>query len=103
MIIKQVDLTDFNQEVLEAEGLVLVDFGATWCAPCKKQLPILEKFAEHNSHVKVVKVDIDNSPDISNKYNIKSVPSLILFERGVQVGKKVGLSSLNQLNELIKK
>lgn len=100
--IQQINEKDFQKEVLDAEGAVLVDFSATWCGPCKTQMPILEKFAEGNTNVKVVKVDIDESPAIAATYGVRSIPSLLLFEKGQRLTTKVGLTNLDALNGLLK-
>jgi thioredoxin 1 len=100
--IKTVDDTNFNTEVTNASGVVLVDFSATWCGPCKRQYPILEKFAEENfGKVKVVIVDIDNAPVAASKLGIRSVPSLLVFENGKQINFKVGLTTQAELNALL--
>lgn len=102
--IVHVDDSNFESEVLASELPVLVDFSATWCGPCQRQLPILEKFAaENQSKVKVVKVDIDDAPVATAKLGIRGVPSLILFKGGKPVGTKVGLTSLAEMNTLLTK
>lgn len=102
--IVHVDDSNFESEVLASELPVLVDFSATWCGPCQRQLPILEKFAaENQSKVKVVKVDIDDAPVATAKLGIRGVPSLILFKGGKPIGTKVGLTSLAEMNTLLTK
>ena len=95
---------NFKSEVLESEVPVLVEFGASWCGPCKKQLPILKELAsELGSGVKVVTVDIDEAPEESNYYNVKSIPTIMVFKDGEQVQDKflVGLNNLNTLKALL--
>jgi thioredoxin 1 len=99
--IVHVDDSNFESEVLNSELPVLVDFSATWCGPCQRQLPILEKFAADNAKVKVVKVDIDDAPNVTAKLGIRSVPSLVLFNLGKPVSTKVGLTSLSELSNLV--
>lgn len=100
--LKTVDSASFQEEVLNSDVPVLVDFSAVWCGPCKRQTPILEDLAkEHIGAVKFVKLDIDECPEISSKYNIRSVPSLILFKNGEKAFVKVGLTKLSDLNDLI--
>jgi thioredoxin 1 len=99
-----VDDSNFEAEVVNAKSPVLVDFSATWCGPCQRQLPILEKFASANlDKVKVVKIDIDDSPKTAGKLGIRSVPSIVLFNQGEKIDMKVGLSSLGDLNTLVTK
>lgn len=100
--VKIVDDGNFDTEVLNDSGIVLVDFGATWCGPCQRQHPILEKFAAENfGKIKVVTVDIDDAPLVVAKLGIRSVPSLLVFESGKQTSMKVGLTTLAELNNLL--
>lgn len=100
--LKIVDDSNFDTEVTNAQEVVLVDFSATWCGPCKRQHPILEKFAEENfGKIKVVMVDIDDAPVTVAKLGIRSVPSLLVFDHGKQTGFKVGLTTLAELNTLL--
>lgn len=97
--VKYVDDSNFDSEVLKSDVPVLVDFSATWCGPCQRQLPLLEKFATDNlTKIKVVKVDIDDAPGIAAKLGVKGVPTLMLFNGGTSVGTKVGLTSLAEMN-----
>ena len=97
-----VDDSNFEREVTNSDVPVLVDFGATWCAPCKRQLPLLEKYAaDYLSKVKVCKIDIDDAPMITAKFGIRSVPTMMLFHVGVQVGSKVGLTSLAEISNFV--
>lgn len=99
-----IDDETFASEVLEADVPVLVDYGATWCPPCKMQLPILEEFAEaHLGEIKVVKVDIDDAPHSASRYGVRSIPTLMLFSAGQRLDTKVGLQSLAVLNGMLEK
>jgi thioredoxin 1 len=100
--IKNVDDNNFDAEVLQSTLPVLVDFGASWCGPCQRQLPILEKFATINRQlVKVVSIDIDEAPKTVAKFGIRSVPTLVMLNKGTQTGTKVGLTSLAELSSLL--
>jgi thioredoxin 1 len=93
---------NFDKDVIESDKPVLVDFGATWCSPCKQQLPILEQFAElHKDEIKVVSLDTDESPIVTAKFNVKGVPALLLFKEGRKVGSKVGLTSKAGLEKFL--
>ena len=93
---------NFEEEVVNSELPVLVDFGAEWCGPCKRQLPILENFAESNSdRVKVVSLDIDASPIIAGKFGVRSVPTLMIFKGGQKIQSKVGLQSQAALEKFV--
>ncbi len=82
------DSVEFNTET--AKGKVLVDFFATWCGPCKMLAPVLEKIANEHEDLTVLKIDVDEVPDLASKYDIRSIPTLILFENGQPVDMKLG-------------
>lgn len=97
-----VDDSNFEKEVLKADRPVLVDFSATWCGPCQRQLPIMEKFASENmGRVKVCTVDVDDSPSIASELKIRGVPTIILFNNGERVESKVGLTTAAALDNLL--
>ena len=98
----EVNAKDFEQEVLEAKETVLVDFWAPWCGPCRMQTPILEKFAEENPAIKVVKVNVDDNQELAMEHNISSIPSLLVFKNGEAVNFAVGLQSKSALENLVK-
>jgi thioredoxin 1 len=94
------DLTDstFDEEVNGAEVLVLVDFWAEWCGPCKLIAPVLaELAAEHPDTLRVVKVNVDDSPDVARRYEIMSIPTLMLFKDGVAKKRLIGAKGKQQL------
>lgn len=99
--IVHVDDNNFEAEVLNSNCPVLVDFGASWCGPCQRQLPIVEKFATLTEGVKVVKIDIDDAPNAASKFGIRGVPTLMLFNDGKSLGSKVGLTSLAEINNFV--
>lgn len=82
---------DFRREVLEAEGPVLVDFTATWCAPCRAITPALESLAaEYQGRVKVTKLDVDDNQTTAEQYGVRAMPTLLFFKHGKVVGQIVG-------------
>lgn len=82
---------DFDQTVLQTSGAVLVDFYADWCAPCRMVAPLVDELARaHVGKVLFVKVDTDIAPQISATYAIRSIPTLILFKEGKEIGRSVG-------------
>lgn len=101
-LIKHVTDADFQSEVLEAEGPVLVDFWAEWCGPCKMIAPILDEMAsEFDGKVKICKMDVDASRETPMKYNVRGIPTLIMFKGGDVDSMKVGAVSRAQLSEFI--
>jgi thioredoxin 1 len=99
-----VELTDdnFENEVLKANQPVLVDFTATWCGPCKMLAPIVEKIADESvGKFKVGKLDIDDAPNVAKKYQIKGVPTILVFKNGQQTGQHVGLTNKETLLKLL--
>ena len=97
---KPVNITDdtFETEVLQSDKLVLVDFWATWCGPCKMIAPILEELAEEMSdQIKVTKMDVDVNKVVAGKFNIMSIPSLLFFKNGKMVDQIVGAVPKAQL------
>ncbi|MEE9263803.1 MAG: thioredoxin [Vicinamibacteria bacterium] len=88
----ELDDSNFDTEVIQAEEPVLVDFSATWCGPCQQLSPIIDELAEeYSGKVKVGKVDIDKSQDVAGKFGIMSVPTVLFFKGGEKVDQVVGL------------
>ena len=82
---------DFDQEVLEADTVVLVDFWAEWCGPCKMVAPVLDDLSqEYDGKIKFTKVDVDENPQTAMKYGIRSIPTLLVFKDGSPVDQVVG-------------
>jgi thioredoxin 1 len=90
--VTQVTEATFNQEVLESELTVLVDFWAPWCSPCRMVAPMVEEVAsQYQGQVKVVKLDTDKNPSVASQYKIRSIPTLMVFKSGQQVDLVVGV------------
>jgi thioredoxin 1 len=96
-----VGAADFQSQVLDADGPVLVDFWAAWCGPCRAQTPILEQFAVANPGVKVVKVNVDEAQQIARTYGIRSIPTVSVFKGGAEVAKAIGVQRAPQLQGLV--
>ena len=88
-------VAEFDEAI--KENVVLVDFFATWCGPCKMLTPVLEEVANENPNLSIVKVDVDEAGPLAARYAIQAVPTLILFKNGQQVGVKMGYQNKNQL------
>lgn len=103
MAIVNVSDQTFNNEV-EGQGLVLVDFWAPWCGPCKMIAPILEDLSQDvGDAVKIAKVNVDDNPESASRFGVMSIPTLIFFKDGQPVDKLVGLNSKENLKNLIAK
>lgn len=93
----------FDEKVLNAKGLVLVDFWAEWCGPCRQLGPILEAIDnEMGDTIKIYKMNVDDAPKTAGNFGLRSIPTLFLFKDGVQVDSKVGLVSQSTLTSWIK-
>ena len=92
----------FASEVLEQTKLVLVDFWAEWCGPCKQIAPTLEELAEkYSENLSVCKVDVDSNRELALQYNVRSIPSLMIFKNGEMVDSLIGAVSLEELEDLV--
>lgn len=95
---------NFQKEVIDFNGIVLVDFYADWCGPCKMLAPELEKLAEElkdNKVVKIAKIDTTTNMDLAQKYNIRGIPNVIIFNKGVILEQLVGLRSVSDYKTII--
>ena len=101
MNIIEVNKDNFNKEVLESEKRVLVDFNASWCGPCKVLKPILEEVSSSNDDIKIVSINIDDEDELAEKYDVSSIPCLVLFDKGDEIKRNVGLMSKNDIENMI--
>ena len=94
--------SNFKEEVLDAALPVMVDFYADWCGPCKMMAPVMEELAkEYEGRAKFVKVNVDESPETSDKYNIMSIPTFILFRNGTVAHTEIGAVGKGVLTGII--
>lgn len=103
---KIVNVTDatFEAEVLKSDKPTLIDFWASWCAPCKAIAPIVDELAsEYEGKVKVTKMNVDENPMTPSKFGVRGIPTLILFKEGKVVDQKVGAVPKAQLADMLKK
>ena len=95
-------LTKDNFDSVTSSGLVLVDFWATWCGPCRMQAPILEELDKQlNGKVKICKLDVDDEPAIAQRFGGMSIPTLMVFRNGEMISKEVGVHTVEQLMTML--
>jgi thioredoxin 1 len=102
--VNEVSDSSFDKDVLQSDRPVLVDFWATWCAPCRMLEPTVAAVAEkYAANARVVKVNVDENPSISQRYGIKGIPTLILFKGGKEAERVVGATSKDAISKMIDK
>ncbi len=100
--VRTIDAAEFDTAVLESDLPVLVDFTATWCGPCKSQAPILERLARGSAgRFRILTVDIDANPELAGRHDATSVPTLVVFHGGRELGRRVGLSTAAELEAML--
>ncbi len=92
---------NFEKEVLQAEGTVLVDFWAAWCMPCKMLSPILDEVATERPDIKIGKINVDDEGELSIRHGVMSIPTLIVFKNGEIVNKSIGLVTKEEILALL--
>ena len=101
-MVRSVTAAEFDREVLQAEGLMLVDFWAAWCPPCRRLAPTIDALAtEYEGRLAVTKVDIDENPELAQRYGIQSIPTLILFRDGRAIDKRLGALPKDDLKTFV--
>ena len=103
MAVKHLSKSEFDQAVNAGEDLVVVDFFATWCGPCKMLTPVVESMAETLPEVHFYKVDIDEEIELATRFQVMSVPTLLYMKKGQIVGKSIGLVSKADMESEIAK
>lgn len=102
MAVTKVNEQNFQAEVLESAETVLVDFYADWCGPCKMLSPVVDEIAGEVSGCKVVKLNVDEAPNVAARYNVMSIPTLMVFRQGETVDRSVGVQSKQHILNMLK-
>ena len=102
-MVMEITMDNFEQEVLNSDIPVMIDFWATWCMPCKMLAPTIEELAEEaNGAYKVGKIDVDKSPSLAAQFGVMSIPTVIVFKNGKAVDKTIGVVPKSQLEAMLK-
>lgn len=97
MSVLKITENNFEEEVLNSDKTVLLDFYADWCGPCKMQSPIIDQIAEEKQDVKVGKINVDENQNLAGKYGVMSIPTLLIIKNGEIAGQFVGLTGKDQI------
>ncbi len=92
----------YHNEVMETEKVVVIDFWATWCGPCKMMSPVVEEVAKDYSDIKVCKVNVDEEPELSNAFKIVSIPTIVVIKNGEIIDSVVGYRPKEDIEKIIK-
>jgi thioredoxin 1 len=100
--VRDIDATTFERDVLGAKGPVLVEYWAEWCGPCRMMAPLLEESARvYGGQVPIVKVNVDEQPAIASRFNVRSIPTMMIFRDGAPVATQVGATNRSRLESFI--
>ena len=97
----EVNKNNFEEEVINSKIPVLADFNANWCGPCKMTKPILEELASESKNYKIVSINIDDEDELTEKYNVSSIPCLILFKKGKEITRSIGFKSKDEIEKIL--
>ena len=101
MSVIEINGNNFENEVLNSNKVVLADFNAQWCGPCKMLKPIIDSIAEERKDIKVVSIDIDEEDELAEKYEVFSIPCVVVFKNGEEVRRSVGFKQKQEILNLI--
>ncbi len=96
-----IDKTNFQNEVMDSDKTVLLDFWASWCGPCRMVAPVVEEIAKERPDIKVVKVNVDEQPELARQFNIMSIPTLVVMKNGKIVNQAAGARPKQQILDMM--
>lgn len=97
---RNVSGAEFN-ELIKGDKIVVADFWASWCGPCRMMAPIIEELAEEHPEIEVVKINVDDEPDLAQKYKIMNIPTILFFRGGDIIKRQIGAVSKGRLTEML--
>ena len=103
MSVENIDNESFEEEVLNSQKDVLIDFYADWCGPCQMLAPIVEEVANENKNIKVCRINVDDNQELAMKYEVMSIPTLVVIKEGKEIKRKIGLISKDEILEMLGK
>ena len=103
MSVTSLNEKNFEEEVLKSDKIVLIDFWASWCGPCRMMSPVVDEIAEEmNNTVKVCKVNIDEEQNLAVKYNVMSIPTFVALKDGKEIGRSIGVQDKEEIKNMLK-
>ena len=101
MSVKNLNNENFKAEVLDRDGISIVDFYADWCGPCKMMAPVIDKIAEENPELNVAKVNVDHEGELAAQFGIMSIPTLVIFKDGCEINRSLGAKNKSAILALL--
>lgn len=101
MKVLEIMSNQFEEEILKSDKIVLVDFYADWCGPCKMLSPIIDEIANENNDIKVCRINIDANQDLAVQYQVMSIPTLIVIKNGKEINRAIGVLPKNDILEML--
>ena len=101
MSVKHLNNDNFKAEIIDREGIAIVDFYADWCGPCKMMAPVIDKIAEENPELNVAKVNVDEASELASQFGIMSIPTLVIFKDGREINRSLGAKNKSAILALL--